>query len=277
VNSHKNKIKIKGARQSIVARRIEWGRCKMKKSQSTITAAPAPLSSPKVPARWSDQHGRRLEIEVSLLGTVYRRTHFLVQYMLARIQLQTIRKLLPIVERTFEHPWVVAVELKVRPGHGREKARFWNRNRPVSNMQWDAPITISVFRSKQGKKWHALCMSLYVIKDNIYIKQLQGVSPTDAPSALREWPKMFIQACQDFTRQQAFKTVRVAKADYLYSYHNPYTNVYLSPHCRERAIKQIRQNMELLYDASAAQLGFVSDGNWFKWTNSEVVPGTPAR
>lgn len=25
--------------------------------------------------------------------------------------------------------------------------------------------------------------------------------------------------------------------------------------------------MELLYDSNAGQLGFVPDGNWFKWTN----------
>jgi hypothetical protein len=210
-----------------------------------------------------------LEIDVSPLGTVYRRTHFLVQYMLARIQLQTIRKLLPIVERTFDHPWVAAVEMKVRPWHGR-KARLW-RNRQLSSMHWDAPITISVFRNKKGKKRHALCMSLYVMKGNIYIKQLQGVSHTDAPSELREWAKMFIQACQEFTRQQAFNTVRVAKADSLYSYHNPGLNVDLLSHARERAIKQIRQNMKLLYDANALQLGFVHDGDWFKWTNSELV------
>jgi hypothetical protein len=210
-----------------------------------------------------------LEIDVSPLGTVYRRTYFLVQYVFARIQLQTIRKLQPIIKKTFEHPWVAEVELKVRPWHGR-KARFW-RNREVSSMHWDAPITISVFRNKKGKKRHALCMSLYVIKDNIYIKQLQGVSHTDAPSELREWAKMFIQACQEFTQQQAFKAVRVAKADSLYSYHNPGINVGLLPHSRERAIKQIRQNMKLLYDANALQLRFVADGDWFKWTNSELV------
>jgi hypothetical protein len=213
---------------------------------------------------------RSLEINVSLLGTVYRRTHFLVQYAFARIQSRTIQKLLPIVEQTFEHPWVVEVELRVRSWHGREKGPVWKRKRQVSPMHWDAPITISVFRRKKGKKRQALCMSLYVIKDGLYIKQLQGVSHTDAPSELREWPRMFIEACRNFAQQQAFKAVRVPRADSLYSYHNPHVTGDLTPDSRERAIKKVRQSMKLLYDANALRLGFVTDGDWFKWTNSEV-------
>lgn len=211
------------------------------------------------------------ETEVSLLGRIHRRTHFLVQYIFAKIQSRTIETLLPVVEDVFRHPWVVEVELRVRFCHGHDRVWPWNRHLQSLPMHWDAPITISVFRSKRGKRRQALCMSLYVIRDNFYIKQLQGVSQTTTPSELRAWPKMFIEACRMFARKKGFKSVRVPRADSLYSYHNPYINTNLLPDARERAIKRIQRDMELLYDKNALELEFVPDGYWFKWINPEAA------
>jgi hypothetical protein len=212
-----------------------------------------------------------LELEVSVLGTIYRRAHFLIQYVLAAIQWKAITELLPVVKKKFEHPWVVDVELRLRSWHGLERPRLWNSKRLVSRMHWDAPITISVFRRKKGKKREALCMSFYVIKENLYIKQIQGVSQTDVPRELAAWPKMFMEACQEFARQQAFNAVSVPRAVSLYSYHNPYISKSLLPDGRERASRRIRRDMELLYDKNALELGFVSDGDWLKWTNPELA------
>ena len=211
------------------------------------------------------------EIEVSLLGTIHRRMYFFAQYIFAKIQFRTILTLLPIVEDAFRHPWVAKVELRVRFWPGRERLWPWNRCQAFP-MHWDAPITISVFRNRRGKRRQALCMSLYVIGDNLYIKQLQGVSQTNAPSELRAWPKMFIEACRMFAKKRGFKTVRVPRSNSLYSYHNPGLNTDLLPDARERAVKRIRRDMEFLYDKNALELDFVPDGYWFKWINPKAAP-----
>jgi hypothetical protein len=210
----------------------------------------------------------RLELDRSILGTLYRRTHFLVQYIYARVQSKTVARLLPIVKKSFDHPWVAEVDLRVQFWPGRERVWLWfKRNFSERPMTWDAPITVSVFRKKRGKKRLALCFSVSLIRDTLNIRQIQGVSGTDVPNELREWPKVFMEACRTFARQEALKGVSVPRADSLYSYHAPYLNPDLLPHSRENALRQIRKNMELLYDANALELGFVSDGVWFKWLN----------
>ena len=72
-------------------------------------------------------------------------------------------------------------------------------------MHWDAPVTVSVFRKRRGKERQALCMSLYIRSGILYIAQLQGVPGTDIPAELRPWPKMFIEACRKFARQEGYK------------------------------------------------------------------------
>jgi hypothetical protein len=134
-------------------------------------------------------------------------------------------------------------------------------------MHWDAPITVSVFRKKRGKQRLALCFSMYLIGKSLHIRQIQGVSGTDVPSELRGWPKMFIEACRIFALQEGLNEVRMPRADSLFSYHTPGLNSELLPDSRKRALAQIRGNMELLYDANALELGFLSDGICFKWPN----------
>jgi hypothetical protein len=85
---------------------------------------------------------------------------------------------------------------------------------------------------------------------------------------------MFIEACRTFARQEGLHEVRVARADSLFSYHTPGLNLALLPVSRERALTQIRKNMELLYDANALELGFVSDQDWFKWRNPDTLGGS---
>jgi hypothetical protein len=197
----------------------------------------------------------------SLFQIFRRRLQFAARYFEAKKRSKLIEKLLPILERSFEHPWVIAVELQIR---------FWPGNEtklgvPVQSMHWDAPIAVSVFRERRGKKRQELCMSIYVVKDVLYIRQIQGVPGTAAPKELRDWPKIFIESCRTFAREEGLKEVRVPKAETLYSYRNPYINPQLNPASRERALMRIRQNMQLLYDANAQQLGFVSDAAWYKW------------
>lgn len=192
----------------------------------------------------------------SLLQIFRRRLYFAAHYFEAKKRSKLIAKFLPVLERSFEHPWVVAVELRIQ---------FWPGSETNHSMHWDAPIAVSVFRERRGKKRQALCMSVYLVKDVLCIRQIQGVSGTTAPKELRDWPKIFMELCRLFARQEGIKEVRVPKAETLYSYRNPYINPQLTPEARERALKRIRQNMQLLYDNNAQQLGFVCDDDWYKW------------
>jgi hypothetical protein len=216
--------------------------------------------------RMDAKRRNNLEVERSPLGTLYRRTYFLVQYLCAIAQSRALARFLPIVEGSFKHAWVAEVQLQIRFLPGQERAWLLARN-PQRSMHWDAPITVSVFRKKRGKKRLALCFSMYVIGKTLHIKQIQGVSGTDVPNELKAWPKIFMEACRTFALQESFREVRIPRADSLYSYHTPTLNPELLPESRERAVQQIRTNMRLLYDANALDLGFVSDGAWFKWLN----------
>jgi hypothetical protein len=188
---------------------------------------------------------------------------------------KTIGRLHPLLKKSFEHPWVVDVELNIRfwPGNERSLGRSWRWYEDVSgrSMSWDAPITVSIFRRRKGKKRPALCMSLYLVKRTLYVGQIQGVLGTDVPTELRSWPRKLMTTCQTFARQKSLRELRVPRAQSLYSYRNPFINSQLLPEPREKALNKIGKNMELLYDANALELGFVADGNWYKWKNSNLL------
>jgi hypothetical protein len=92
-----------------------------------------------------------------------------------------------------------------------------------------------------------------------------GHRRNSAPKELRDWPKIFIESCRAFARQEGLEEVRLPKAETLYSYRNPHVNLQLTQNAQERTRERIKQSMELLYNANAEQLGFMSDGGWFKW------------
>ncbi len=106
-------------------------------------------------------------------------------------------------------------------------------------------------------------MSFYLVKGTICIVQIQGIAGTDAPKELRAWPRIFIEACRTFARQESLREVRIAKAETLNSYRDPHLSPYLLPEARAHALQRIRRNMKLLYDTNALELGFVSDDAWY--------------
>src|SRR5262245_24290698 len=173
---------------------------------------------------------KTLEIFRRVLSYVRYRMVFFAGYVLAKSRSKALGKLLSTIENSFRHPWVAEVRLQIHfwPGGGR------------SFIHWDAPVAISVFRRKRGKKRPALCMSLYVIRDTLYIWQMQGVPQTDVPRDLGLWPKRFMAACQTFAYQEEFKEIRVRRAASLYSYRDPFLNPELLPDARERALQRIR-------------------------------------
>ena len=209
-----------------------------------------------------------MELAANKILKISRRFHsyvryrmvFFAGYVLAKSRSKALGKLLSTIENSFRHPWVAEVRLQIRfwPGVG------W------SFIHWDAPVAISVFRRIRGKKRPALYMSLYVIRDTLYIQQIQGVAQTDVPRDLGAWPKRFMEACQTFAYQEEFKEIRVRRAAALPSYRDPFLNPELVPDARKRALERIRTSLEKLYDANALELGFVPDGRWFKWMNPKI-------
>jgi Domain of unknown function (DUF4118) len=204
------------------------------------------------------------------------RLAFLFHYLLAMAGAKSIKKLLPIIEKSFDNPWVTRVELGFRfsPGWETKPNLLWRlfKMPPENDLtHWDAPVTVSVFRKRRGRERPALCMSLYVRSKVLYIAQLQGVAGTDVPAELRPWPKIFIEACKKFACQQGLREVRVAKASTLDSFRFPYGGSKTLTEDLKQAIPRIRRNMELLYDRNALQAGLVPDGNWFKWQNATSI------
>jgi hypothetical protein len=109
------------------------------------------------------------------------RMAFLLHYLLARLGARSVNELLPVIEKSFDHPWVSSVELNIRFYAGRETernrlSRLLKPPRKNDEMFWDGPITVSIFTNRSGKEQQALCMSLYIRSGVVYIFQLQGLA-----------------------------------------------------------------------------------------------------
>ena len=204
---------------------------------------------------------------------IRRRLAYQFHYLLAIAGAKSIKKqLLPIIEKSFDNPWVTRVEFGISRGGWETKPnRLWRlfKSPPKNDLIcWDAPVTVSVFRKRRGEERPALCMSLYIRFGVLYIVQLQGVPGTDVPAELRPWPTLFIEACKKFACQQGLREVRVRKASTHYSFRAPYGREYGRDQTEDLKRARIRRNMELLYDRNALQAGLVPDGDWFKWQNA---------
>jgi hypothetical protein len=219
---------------------------------------------------------KRLEARQGAISSLYRRIVFLHRYLVAQTHSGPIHKILPILERSFRHPWVAGIELQVRFWPGRENNfhRLLRRHEdlPGRSMNWDAPVTISIFRRRKGKKRQALCMSFYLANGSLCIAQMQGVFRTDVPADLRSWPTLFLRACQTYARENGLRDVRVPQARTLYSYQHPFLIPDALPDRREETLQRIRRNMELLYDGNALALDFEPAQGWLIWENSSNAP-----
>jgi hypothetical protein len=201
----------------------------------------------------------KLQISNSTCGKFYRRTFFFLQYVLAKANPKIVLKLLPAVEKIFNHPWVAEVKLEIRSSSGYDGAQ----------MNWDAPIAISVYRKKRGNKRSGFCMSLYILNGILYIKQMQAIHGTVAPPELKSWPIMLMETCKQVAIEEKLKAVRVASVGSLYSFHYPcLSHPNLLVQDLGKIVLMIRANMEMIYDKSALLAGFVPDGDWFTWINS---------
>ena len=79
--------------------------------------------------------------------------------------------------------------------------------------------------------------SIYVLflqGDRIYIVQrFKGAPSIHTPKALTDCAERFVKGCMEFARRENFRVVNLARANSLYSYHNPET----------RAVSLLRANV----------------------------------
>jgi hypothetical protein len=227
---------------------------------------------------------RRIQVESSLAGKLLRRWNFFSRYLLARAQLDVIRRFQPTIERFFEHEWLAgaSVRLRLLPGEDRELRVPWPGGKYLLSLRWmpwrdqgslanwSAPVTVAVYKNGKdgGRPEIVRYMSLFIRHRIVHIVQLQGVPLIEMPKGLRDWAERFVRATMEFARQEHFRGVWVARADSLYSYHNP-TVRFLPPEIRQREANRIRTNMELHHNRTAIDLGFVPDEDWFKWQNPD--------
>jgi hypothetical protein len=192
------------------------------------------------------------------IGVVKWRIQFRCWYELSRRQKPRLLLLKEIIWKYFDHPWVADVEFQIRQRPGHEEP-------PKKSLHWDAPIAITVARSPRRRKRQGICMSLYVVGNVIYIIQLQGFFTTDIPVPLRNWPRRFVEACQELAIKNRFKQVRIGKANWLYR--NLSIREYETTTERESALEGVRTRMRSHYDGTARELDFAEKGNWFVWVN----------
>jgi hypothetical protein len=110
-------------------------------------------------------------------------------------------------------------------------------------------------------------MSLYVMGNIIRIMQLQGYLAIDIPVPLRNWPRRFVEACQELAIKNRFKEVCIPKAHSLGSYRYPSIRGAKTEADLEAALEGVRTRMRSHYDRTARELGFADRGNWFVWAN----------
>jgi hypothetical protein len=110
-------------------------------------------------------------------------------------------------------------------------------------------------------------MSVDVTRNIIRIRQLQGYFAIDIPVPLRNWPRRFVEACQELAIKNHFKEVRIPKAHLLGSYRYPSIEGAKTEADLEAAREGIRTRMRSHYDGTARELGFADRGNWFIWAN----------
>jgi hypothetical protein len=231
---------------------------------------------------------RKPQIENSLQGKILRRCTFFYRFMLARTHSEAILKFEPLLAQFFEHEWLAGVSVRFRflPGpEDREITIPWPRNKYLLQLRllpwreqgcranWSAPVTVIVSKKvHDGEPKPVRYMSLFIQGDVIHIAQLQGAHLIEMPKGLRDWAVRFVRACMEFARQENFRGVRLARADSLYSYHNPSLHWYPTPEQRARALKQIRQSIETHHDETAQTLGLTSEKDWFWWKNPDFRP-----
>jgi hypothetical protein len=232
---------------------------------------------------------RRLLIDDSLQGKIVRRWLFLYRFVQAKRHVGAIVRLESILEKFFDDEWIAEVNVAFRflPGaEDREISVPWTRDKHLLRLRllpwrkqgctahWDAPVTVTIAKKNRDEQPKTVrYMSFFMQGDRIFIVQLQGAPSIHTPKGLTDWAERFVKGCMEFARQENFRMVNLARANSLYSYHNPETRSSLTPAERELALKSIRASFEKHYDETGKNLGFVPGAYWLSWINPDFRAG----
>ncbi len=127
----------------------------------------------------------------------------------------------------------------------------------TNSVCWEAPI---IFMAHVGGK-PAVGMAIEMHRRHIAIRQLHGVRGVQLPPELREWPKVFVEACMAFAQERGLKEVRLYRADQDMFYRAPYIDE------STESADAVRRRMRRRYDGTARQLKFVMKKRWGVWYN----------
>jgi hypothetical protein len=111
----------------------------------------------------------------------------------------------------------------------------------------------------------ALGMSVEFFRNTLSIRQLQGQKGFACPESLKNWPKLFVEACMGAAIECGIKRLRLYRADQDLFYKEPHFSdpAEASP----EAIESIRRRMRRRYDGTARQMGFVMHERWGELIN----------
>lgn len=140
--------------------------------------------------------------------------------------------------------------LIAKPGYNREI---------TGSICWEAPIVFAVFLNDKP----AVGMGIELLGDTLSVRQLQGAHGTTIPEELRNWPKLFVEACVIFAQKSNLRCVRLYRADQAIFYSHP---VFEKNDTRE-AREETQQRMRRRYDGTARQLKFKMEKRWGVWNN----------
>lgn len=131
-------------------------------------------------------------------------------------------------------------------------------------IYWEAPLGITVW-TKDGP---AVALAVEFWNDTLCIRQLQGTANTWIPADMREWPSLFVSACELFVKHSGFKCLRLYRADQSLFYHFP--DVSKVPKEKVDATRvAIQGRMVRRYEGTAEKMGFEMKRRWGEWKSNE--------
>lgn len=129
---------------------------------------------------------------------------------------------------------------------------------------WEAPVVFILHVDGTP----ALGMSLEFGEDFVSIRQLQGTRGFSVPDELKQWPRIFVEACIEYARLRGLNAVRLYRAHTDLFYEKPYVLVPEGPEAEALRTK-IRARMVRRYDGTAKKMGLIVLADWAEWQNPD--------
>jgi hypothetical protein len=201
------------------------------------------------------------------LGRVRGRIRFFKHYCIARKRFANLKLIETFMherlERQYSNPEGPAPNA---PNIG-VTFQLLAREGPYCGVHFDAPIVVVV--TLDGTP--AFGMAFELSGKDLRIRQLHGVRGTSFRGryhALRRWPRLFVQACQDLAIACGYKRVMVVRSHRSYSW--PRNHRKDSPRTQEgiREDRELRLRLMKRLDETAKSIdGFEMGTKWWIWQN----------